>query len=224
MVNDHCISNPKIIADSFNTYLVNIGSNLSSKLNLRDHSLSFNNYLTSRTESRFNFSTISVEEVLSIINNLENKNSSGYDDISNKLFKSIKEEVCTRLTVIINQSLLNGICPDALQIAIVKPLFKKGEKNCFNNYRPISLLPTISKTFERAIYFQLYNYFNKTIYWKNNSMVLGLNIQQSSKTIKLIDSIISHMDDKKNIKTPVALYLDLSKAFDTLDFDILLTK
>ena len=161
MVNDHCISNPKIIADSFNTYFVNIGSNLSSKLNLRDHSLSFNNYLTSRTESQFNFSTISVEEVLSIINNLENKNSSGYDDISNKLLKSIKVEVCTPLTVIINQSLLNGIFPDALKITIVKPLFKKSEKNCFNNYRPISLLPTISKKFERAIYFQLYNYFNK---------------------------------------------------------------
>ena len=121
LVNDHCISNPKIIADSFNTYFVNIGSNLSSKLNLRDHPLSFNNYLTSRAESRFNFSTMSVEEVISIINNLENKNSSGYDDISNKLLKSIEEEVCTPLTVIINKSLLNGIFLDALKIAIVKP-------------------------------------------------------------------------------------------------------
>ena len=80
---------------------------MSSKSNLRDHSLSFNNYLTSRTELRFNFSTISVEEVLSIINNLENKNSSGYDDILNKLVKSIKEAVCTPFTVIINQSILN---------------------------------------------------------------------------------------------------------------------
>ena len=60
-----------------------------------------------------------------------------------------------------NKSRLNGIFPDVLKIAIVKPLFKKGEKNCFNNYRPISLLPTISTHFERAIYFQQYNYFNK---------------------------------------------------------------
>ena len=179
LVNDHCISNSKIIADSFNTYFMNIGSNLSSTLNLRDHSLSFNNYLTSRTESRFNYSTISVEKVLSIINNLGNKNSSGYDDISNKLLKSIKEEVCTPLTVIINKSVLNGIFPSALKIAIVKPLFKKGENNCFNNYISISFLPTISIFFECAIYFQLYNYFNKLIYWKNNSMVLGLNILQS---------------------------------------------
>ena len=105
LVNDHCISNPKTIAASFNTYFVNIGSNRSSKLNLRDHSLSFNNYLTSRTESRFNFSTISVEEVLFIINNLENKNSSGYDDISDKQLNSIKEEVCTPLTVILKINL-----------------------------------------------------------------------------------------------------------------------
>ena len=76
LVNDHCISNTQIIADNFNTYFVNIGSNLLSKLNLRDNLLSLNNYLTSCTELRFNFLTISVEEVLSIINNLENKNSS----------------------------------------------------------------------------------------------------------------------------------------------------
>ena len=76
---------------------------------------------------------------------LDNKNSSEYDDIPNKLFKSIIDEVCTPLTVIINKSLWNWIFPDALKIAIVKPLFKNGEKNFFNNYRPISLLSTILK-------------------------------------------------------------------------------
>ena len=88
---------------------------------------------------------------------------------------------------------------------IVKPLFKKGEKNGFINYRPISLLPTISKFFERAIYFQLYNYFNK-----NNLLAeqqYGFRPQHSTELakIKLIDSIIYHMDDKKNIKTPYSL-------------------
>ena len=165
-----------------------------------------------------------MEQVLSIINNLDNKNSSGYDDISNKLLKSIKEEVCTPLTVIINQSLLNGIFPDALKIAIVKPLYKKGEKNWFNNYRPISLLPTIS--FLNVLFISSYTI---TLINKTNLLAeqqYGFRPQHSTElaTIKLIDNIISYLDDKKNIKTPVALFLDLSKAFNTFDFDIPLTK
>ena len=75
--------------------------------------------------------------------NIINNNNTTNNNISNKLLKSIKQEVCTPLTVIIYQSLLNGFFSDALKIAIVKLLLKKGEKNCFNNYRPISLLHTI---------------------------------------------------------------------------------
>ena len=59
-----------------------------------------------------------------------------------------------------NQSLKTGVFPDALKIAKVKPLYKKGDNFCLNNYRPISLLPTISKNFERVMFTQLYSYFN----------------------------------------------------------------
>ena len=106
-----------------------------------------------------------MEEVLSIINNLEHKNSSGYDDISNKLLKSIKEKVCTPLTVIINQFHLNGIFPEALKIAIVKPIshfylqYQKKFNVIFISSYTITLI--------------------KIIYSQNNSMVLGLNILQS---------------------------------------------
>ena len=144
-------------------------------------------------------SVYAVEEVLSIINNLDNKNSPGYDDISNKLSKSRKEEVCTPLTVIINQSLLDGIFPDTLKVALVKPLFKKGEKNCFNNYRPISLLPIIANIFERDNYFQLYTYFNKTILLAEQQYGFRPQYSIEVATIKLIDSIVSYLDDKKKI-------------------------
>ena len=122
-----------------------------------------------------------MEEVLSIINNLENKKSYGYDDISNIRLKPLKEEVCTPLIVIINQYLLNGIFTDALKIAIVKPLLKKGEKNCFNNYRPIPHLPTISIILNVQFISSYTITLIQTIYWQYNSMVLGLNILQSWK-------------------------------------------
>ena len=100
------------------------------------------------TDHRFKFQQVSTKEVVSIINKLKNKTSSCKDEISNKLLKSIKGEISEPLTVIINQSLLTGIFPEKLKIAKVKPLYKKGDKCCFNNYRPISILPTISKVFE----------------------------------------------------------------------------
>ena len=111
-----------------------------------------------------------------------------------------------------------------LKIAKVKPLFKRGDISQLNNYRPISLLPTISIVFERIIYSQLYAYFNE-----NNLLTkqqYGFSAQHSteSASVKLVDSIIKEMDDAHGVNTPVAIYCDLSKAFDCLDFDIFLAK
>ena len=93
------------------------------------------------TNLNFNFNLTTENEILKIINKLKNKNSSGVDEISNKLLKTIKHEIKEPLSVIINLSLRTGIYPDSLKIAKVKPLYKKGEKNHLNNYRPISILP-----------------------------------------------------------------------------------
>ena len=89
-----------------------------------------------------------------------NKNSSGIDELSIKLLRSIKNKISKPLALIIIQSLQTGIFPDLLKISKIKTLYKKGHKCCFNNYRPIALLPTISKVFERVIHTQLYNHFN----------------------------------------------------------------
>ena len=94
-------------------------------------------------------------EVISAINNLENKTSYGCDGISNKLLKLIKNEISKPITIIVNQCLTTEIFPTAFKIAKVKPIYKKGNKSDLNNYRPISLLPTISKIFERVIHTQL---------------------------------------------------------------------
>ena len=92
---------------------------------------------------------------------MANKNSSGIDELSNKLLRSIKNKISKPLALIINQSLQTGIFPDPLKISKIKPLYKKGDKCCFNNYRPIALLPTISTVFKRVMHTQLYNYFYK---------------------------------------------------------------
>ena len=96
------------------------------------------------------FKIVTEEEILNIINSLDNKSSSGWDGLSNTMVKSLKNELYIPLTLIINQMLHTGIYPNGFKIAKVIPIFKKGDPSLLTNYRPISLLPTLSKVFERA--------------------------------------------------------------------------
>ena len=137
------------------------GAKLSSANDRHNNDKSFSDYLSNPTEHRFHFSVNNESDVLTTINKLKNKNSSGVDEISNKLLKAIGTELSKPLTIIVNQCLLTGIFPSLLKIAKAKPLFKRGDVSQLNNYRPISFLPTISKVFERIIYSQLYAYFNE---------------------------------------------------------------
>ena len=156
-----------------------------------------------------------------IINKMPPKQSCGFDNISLKLLKFSKNVLIKPITIIINQMLNTGYFPDRLKIGKVKPIFKKGDNSNFSNYRPISLLPAISKIFERVIYDQLYSYFleNNLFY----SSQYGFRPQHSTElaSLELADRIIQNLDNKQS---PINFYLDLSKAFDTLDHGILLHK
>ena len=158
---------------------------------------------------------------MKIINKISPKSSFGQDNISTILLKTVSAEIYETLTLIINQSLSTGIFPDKLKIAKIKPIFKKENPNIPDNYRPISLLPAISKVFEKVAFIQLYAYFmeNKLLY----SSQYGFRTLHSTElaALELTDKIYTNLDDKKN---PLAIFLDLSKAFDTIDHSILLYK
>ena len=115
--------------------------------------------------------------------------------------------------------LISGVFPETFTKCKIIPLYKKGDSTLPSNYRPISLSPTISKIFERIIYSQLYQYFNDSEFLAEQQN--GFRAQHSTKyaAIKLFDHISIAMDSGN---TPAAVYIDLSKAFDTLSFDIIL--
>ena len=132
--------------DQFGIYYSELGGKLSRKLHTSDEAIK--EYLTKikpNPKSLF-LKPITIEEIHKYINKLPSKNSSGYDQISNILLKRLKKSISEPLSIIFNQSLQSGIFPDSMKIAEIIPLFKRGSKQLIENYRPISLLITMSKT------------------------------------------------------------------------------
>ena len=214
------ITNKKSIADNFNTFFANVGLTLSRKIRSNSDK-SIHHFLTRPVISSFAFNTISNSDVMKIIQELKPKGSFGHDLISTKLLKQIAHIIVTPLTLTINQSLTTGIFPDQLKIARVIPLYKKDDKHLLDNYRPISLLTSISKVFEKIVFKQMYDYFtaNKLFY----DHQYGYRTLHSTElaAMEMTDRIILDIDKKK---LPISVFLDLSKAFDTLDHEILLQK
>ena len=214
------VTNAEEIANKFNKYFTDIGPLLSQKININS-SKSYKSFLSDEVAHSFEFEMVTEDHILNIIRKLKPKSSSGHDNISSILLKKISEYIAPTLAIIINQSLCTGIFPDELKIAQVKPLYKKDDPNVFDNYRPISLLPVISKVFEKVVYIQLYEYMvrNKLLY----ASQYGFRQEHSTElaSLEFTDQVMHHLD---NNEIPLTIFLDLSKAFDTLDHDILLDK
>ena len=220
IVNNRKISDAKQIADHFNIFFASVGTNLSKNIT-QPEGLKISKYLTQRIACSFNFDCISVSAVKKIIQDLASKNSCGVDNISTNFLKKISHVIASGLTQIVNQSLCTGIFPTKMKTAKIVPLYKKGEAYSLDNYRPISLLSSLSKVFEKVVFNQLYNYFtcNKLFY----SSQYGFRQLHSTElaSLELVDRITKYIDEGK---LPLSVFLDLSKAFDTIDHRILLQK
>ena len=120
-----------------------------------------------------------------------------------------------------NQIIHTGVFPRQLKIARVKPLFKKGDQSNFSNYRPISLLPSISKIYEQVMAAQLIDYFTSNNLFCIQQFGFRPGYSTELAALRLANHTILEMD---NNKVPTNIYIDLSKTFDTLIFDILLAK
>ena len=182
---------------------------------------SFRNYLTHQTETNFSFYIIDNNATVRMIKSMKMSQSKGHDGISSELIKLINTDISSSITVIINQSLTSGIFPDKLKIAKVTPIFKKGNKKLICNYRPISVLPIISKVFETVLQEQLTEYFTTYNLFAPQQYGFRKNSSTELATLELIDRLLNQMN---NHKIPTNFYIDLSKAFDSLQHDILLEK
>ena len=134
--------------------------------------VTFNNqyqdYLRSNFNTTFVFEPVTVDIVKSIILGLKSKSSFGLDGISTNLLTHLEPLLSKPISLIINQSFATGVFPEKLKLAKIISVYKKNDKFLIENYRPISILPSISKVFESAVHQKLYPYFISNNYLHNS--------------------------------------------------------
>ena len=216
--NNRVITDTTDIANEFNRYFISIGHTLSEQIQ-SVHSCE--EYLGHKADSVFKFSGVNEDCIDKIIKNTKSKSSTGYDNFSNKLIKHARAILVKPLTLLTNQIIHTGVFPRQLKIARVKPFFKKGDQSNFSNYRPISLLFSISKIFEQVMTAQLIDYFTSNNLFCIQQFGFRPGYSTELAALRLANHIILEMD---NNKVPTNIYIDLSKAFNILNFDILFTK
>lgn len=160
-------------------------------------------------------------EMVEIASKLKNKHSSGIDELPTSIVKMATPVLKHILSYIINNSFSFGVFPDNLKIALIKPLYKKGNPESLDSYRPISLLPAFSKIFEQAMNIRLMNFL--TEYDIFNSCQHGFIKNRSTQTA-IFEFITYILDLIENGDLALGMFLDLSKAYDCLDRQILIKK
>ena len=210
-----------MIAEEFAAFFSKVGLNYSNKIQ-RPHKC-INEYLNkiNASEKSIFLAPTSEDEISRLLASLKSKNSDGHDGISNKIIKEIQPALCKPLRMLFNHSLRNGIFPDYYKKADMVPLHKSKCKQTKTNYRPVSLLPVLSKILEKIVYSCIYSFMTSS----NQLFVSQYGFRLDHSCENAISELYAHILKQKSCKRHMlALFLDLSKAFDTLDHKILLTK
>ena len=160
-------------------------------------------------------------ELIKTINDLRNKKSSSFDEISPALFKRVALSVLDQLLFLINLCLVNGTFPDILKTAVVTPVFKKGNRNDIENYRPISVVSVFSKVLEKVIYEKIMIFFNKFNILSNRQHGFRPGHSIETASAHFYEFIYEQVDQGKYV---VSMFFDLSKAFDLVNTNILIDK
>jgi hypothetical protein len=222
-INDKKYSDQQQISNIFNKELVTMAKKLINSNNTADKD-TFYTYMENAPKPKaksFYLRPTWEQEIVQIVSKFLPKHSNGIDNIPISLIKKCIHFIKTPLTYIFNECISQGVFPTLLKKAKIIPIHKKGSKSKIENYRPISLLPAISKILEKIIYTRLTSYLeNENLLSPKQNGFRGK--RATSNTIdNVLQNIVQGLNNNEQV---LGIFCDLSKAFDCLDHDILLKK
>ena len=207
------------VANEFNHFFTNIGPKLADTID--STSKTYDKFMRESVRNNMFIKPVTEEELLSTIKNIESKTSLDYLGVSMRLVKQILPTIMYQFLDICNKSFQQGIFPDAMKLAKIIPIFKSGDKSSYNNYRPISLLPQFSKILEKLFTTRLDAFLDKNEILDSSQYGFQKNRSTSSAVLELIEEIANNTEQKK---VTASILIDLKKAFDTVNHDILIKK
>ena len=214
------VDTPKDINNHFNDFFVNVGPE-TEKTVPKVPNISHKKFLKNRNQLDLIIAHISEDEILDIIKSLPANKGTGPASIPMKFLLMIADLIIVPLSNLINVSFSTGVFPDILKIAKVIPLHKGGSTQELNNFRPISLLSIFDKIMEKLMHKRLYSFIEEhNILFRNQ---FGFR-KGSSTTHSLIEITEKIKESIDNGKFGCGIFIDLKKAFDTVNHNILLSK
>lgn len=210
-------------ANKFNEYFADVGKKTfeKSQENLNHEPQNQVNNELNPNHTIFKAEPVDISTVILTIKELNDTNAVGSDNIPFKFIKDCLPVVVFYILIIINTSIVSSTFPRKWKYPHVIPFFKSGDKDEVSNYRPISLLPIMSKILEKIVAKQLMTYLENNHILSNHQHGFRANLSTETALMKVTEKLYSNIDNKK---ISLLMLLDLSKAFDSVSHDILIKK